>query len=124
MVQPGKKQISLGGKVSSPEGERHRRRRSAHPSQEGKRPRHPRDHPKGHAKGAAVKRRSQWKVMATITAVCLAAALAFQAFTRADFQSVASFFLFGSTDPYMSPKREREMNREFTDMIKREFGPK
>ncbi|MDA0999384.1 MAG: hypothetical protein O2807_02540 [bacterium] len=72
----------------------------------------------------AVKRRSQWKVIAIITGACLVAALAFQIFMKADMASVASFFLFGSTDPYLSSRREKELNREFTDMIKREFGAK
>ena len=60
--------------------------------------------------------------MACLVAVCALAAFLFVAVQRLSAIDVASFFLFGTPDPYVSPEREREMQKELKDMIQKEFG--
>lgn len=47
--------------------------------------------------------------------------MVFQNFSFAKF---ASFVMFGSTDPYLSPSREREIRNEIGEMIQKELGGK
>ncbi|MBI3127179.1 MAG: hypothetical protein HYZ11_06215 [Candidatus Tectomicrobia bacterium] len=63
-----------------------------------------------------------WKAIASLVAVCALAAFLFAVVQRVTMMDVASFFLFGTTDPYISPEREREMQKELRDMIQKEFG--
>jgi len=66
----------------------------------------------------------QIKVAALIVAVCAAGALFLAVFQNFSFSKLANFVLFGSTDPYLSPSREREIRNEFGEIIQKEFGGK
>lgn len=60
--------------------------------------------------------------MLCLVAVCAFAAFLFVAVQRIALIDVANFFLFGTPDPYVSPERERELQKELKDMIQKEFG--
>lgn len=60
--------------------------------------------------------------MACLIAVCAAAAFLFAAVQRFTFLDVTGFVLFGTPDPYVSPERAQELQKEFRDMIQKEFG--
>ena len=60
--------------------------------------------------------------MLSLVAVCALAASVYVAIQRVTLIDVASFFLFGTPDPYIAPEREQEMHKEFRDMIQKEFG--
>jgi len=75
-----------------------------------------------HRSPRARRSRMSWKAIASLVAVCALAAFLFAVVQRVTMMDVASFFLFGTTDPYISPEREREMQKELRDMIQKEFG--
>ncbi|MEE9275925.1 MAG: hypothetical protein V3V62_11505 [bacterium] len=66
---------------------------------------------------------AQWKIIAVLGVVCAGAALIAQVLINTDVTKLASLLLFRSTDVYISSKRKDELNKEFTDMVKKEFGP-
>ena len=64
----------------------------------------------------------EWKILACLLAVCALAAFLFVAVQRITIIDAASFFLFGTSDPYISPERELEMQKELKEMIQKQFG--
>jgi hypothetical protein len=62
--------------------------------------------------------------MLCLVAVCAFAAFVFVGLQRIALIDVANFFLFGTPEPYVSPERERELQRELKDMIQKEFTRK
>jgi len=61
-------------------------------------------------------------VIAALVAVCAFAALLFTAVQSVTLDSVVNFLMFGTTDPYISPARQRELQGEFKEMIQKELG--
>ena len=55
-------------------------------------------------------------------AVCALAALLFAAIQGITIQNLTSFILFGTPDPYISPGRELELQKDFRNLIQKEFG--
>ncbi|MFC1491179.1 hypothetical protein ACFLQ0_01135 [Nitrospinota bacterium] len=60
-------------------------------------------------------------MFAVLIAVCAGTALLASVLLKADLSSVANFLLFGSTDPYVSPERMKEVEHEMKEMIKKGF---
>ncbi|MEK6711921.1 MAG: hypothetical protein AABZ64_15235 [Nitrospinota bacterium] len=52
----------------------------------------------------------------------MAAAFVFVFIQRLTVSDVASFVLYGDPDPYVSPEREKELEKSFRGMIQKEFG--
>ncbi len=63
-------------------------------------------------------------MFAAIALVCAGAAFIAGGLFNADYGSVANYILFGETNPKISAERNKELEREFKDMLKKEFGPK
>ena len=66
----------------------------------------------------------RWKVFAAIALVCAGAAFIAGGLFNADYGSVANYILFGETNPKISAERNKELENEFRDMIKKDFGSK
>ena len=61
----------------------------------------------------------QFKIFAVLITVCFGTALLASAMMNMSLLSVASFMLSGSTDPYLSTGKKKEIQQEFKDEMKK-----
>jgi hypothetical protein len=61
----------------------------------------------------------QIKIFAALIAVCFGTALLASVMMNTNFLSVANFMLFGSTDPYLSTDKKKEIEQEFKEEMKK-----
>ena len=59
------------------------------------------------------------KLFVIVIAVSLGTAFFASVALRVDLISIASYLLFGSTDPYLSPEKSKEIGKEFRDEMKK-----
>ena len=64
----------------------------------------------------------QFRLLAMLTLVCAGAALLFSVFMQTDMQTMVKVILFRSTDPYISPNRQKEIQNEFRELVEKEIG--
>ena len=60
----------------------------------------------------------QIKIFAALIAVCFGTALLASVMMNTNFLSVANFMLFGSTEPYLSTDKKKEIEQEFKKEMK------
>ena len=79
--------------------------------------------PHGKRKGGSASRRlKRWreaKLFLIVIAISLGAAFISTFLLKADMGAVANYFLFGSTDPYLSPERSKSIESEFKDEMRK-----